>query len=371
MKYKLIIADDEPMINMGIKRILKRESHGFELIGAAENGEEALRLVQEKQADAIITDINMPGINGLDLVAKLKKISPQTICIILTGYDEFDYARRSLQMGVFDYLLKPISSKQLYPLLDKLHKELEQRIDESARKDLLTFYRKDTATNVSVPILANIKNIDFATQIYNDLHFENEESIIKTITLLDATFTQELLPEKEVITRTKKIIQELKFSFIAKGSTERLDLIFDTATANIEKSENIAHLMRQLYGLCSELHTYIQTTGTSTNVVINKIKLNIRKHYAEDITLASISEYLFMSPKYVSDLFKKETGITYSKYLTAVRMEHAKQLLRDIHYKVYEISQLVGYQSPNHFNKVFKHYAGITPSEYRKKETGI
>lgn len=98
---------------------------------------------------------------------------------------------------------------------------------------------------------------------------------------------------------------------------------------------------------------------------IRRAKQYILDHHASDISLASVAEYVGLSTVYLSKLFKQESGENFSDYLTRVRIEKAKEYLKDPHYKIYEISELIGYKNLKHFYKLFRKLTSFTPSEYR------
>lgn len=102
--------------------------------------------------------------------------------------------------------------------------------------------------------------------------------------------------------------------------------------------------------------------------VIREIQLFIRQHYAENISLNSLAEQFFLHPNYLSRLFKEKAGQNFIDYLTSVRMEKVKDLLKNSDRKIVEICELAGYDNPRYFSKVFKQYTGMTPSEYREAE---
>ncbi len=100
--------------------------------------------------------------------------------------------------------------------------------------------------------------------------------------------------------------------------------------------------------------------------VIREIQIFIRQHYAENISLNSLAEQFFLHPNYLSRLFKEKTGQNFIDYLTEIRMEKVKDLLKNSDRKIVEICDLAGYDNPRYFSKVFKQYTGMTPSEYRE-----
>lgn len=110
---RIVLADDENLVRASLLSMLEEINLPIQVVGQASDGLELISLVEQLQPDIAFVDIKMPGTTGLDAIRALKKISPDTQCIILTGFKEFDYAYESISLGVFSFLLKPISSKQL------------------------------------------------------------------------------------------------------------------------------------------------------------------------------------------------------------------------------------------------------------------
>ena len=125
MKYKLLIVDDEPPSLRKIKRCILEAGVNFEIVAEASNGEMALRKVRQASPDVIVTDILMPVTNGLDLIEQCKSFNKDIRAVILSGYSEFEYAKRALRLDVKDYLLKPIDVPSVKEVLKRIHAELE------------------------------------------------------------------------------------------------------------------------------------------------------------------------------------------------------------------------------------------------------
>lgn len=117
---KVMLVDDEIFITEGLRNIIDWEALGLEVVQSAENGEEALRKFNESPVDIIVTDINMPNKTGLELVKELKDTGHNVKFIILSGYDEFSYAKKAIEYGVENYILKPIDEEELEEALKKL-----------------------------------------------------------------------------------------------------------------------------------------------------------------------------------------------------------------------------------------------------------
>ena len=110
---KIMIADDEDKICQLIYKLIDWSSMRMEVIGIAHNGIEALDLAKEYHPDIAITDIRMPGLDGLEFIEKAKEVDPNLEFIIISGYQQFEYAKKAIKYGVSDYLLKPIKKEEL------------------------------------------------------------------------------------------------------------------------------------------------------------------------------------------------------------------------------------------------------------------
>ena len=131
--FKVLLVDDEPIITQGLQVFLNWEDYGFEVVFIAQNGAEALAYIKENTVDLLISDIMMPKMSGLELIEQAKKVQPKMACIILSGYEEFDYVRQGMQLGIENYLLKPVDEEELIKTVQgvslKLYATLEQRYD--------------------------------------------------------------------------------------------------------------------------------------------------------------------------------------------------------------------------------------------------
>lgn len=116
---KVFLVEDEAIIRHGIRDNIDWASHGFEFAGEAGDGEYAYPLILKAQPDILVTDIKMPFMDGLELSRLVKKALPRTRIIVLSGYNEFEYAKEAIKIGISDYLLKPVSSAGLIDALKR------------------------------------------------------------------------------------------------------------------------------------------------------------------------------------------------------------------------------------------------------------
>lgn len=127
--YKVVIIDDEPIIVKGLTKVVAWEEFGCEIAGTAQSGEEGLKLIREQKPDIIFSDIAMPGMDGLAMIAALRVEFPDTLITILTGYRDFDYAQRAIRLGVHRFLLKPSN-------MDEIDEAVKSMVDILKKKDI-------------------------------------------------------------------------------------------------------------------------------------------------------------------------------------------------------------------------------------------
>ena len=134
---KVFLAEDEYVIRAGIRNNVDWEAHGYEFCGEAGDGELAFSLIRKLNPDIVVTDIRMPFMDGLELSRHIKEELPKTEIIILSGYEEFEYAKRSIELGVAQYLLKPISAEKLIEELDRIKEKILKKREEGDFLDKL------------------------------------------------------------------------------------------------------------------------------------------------------------------------------------------------------------------------------------------
>ncbi|MDU3336005.1 response regulator transcription factor [Paraclostridium bifermentans] len=124
--YKLYLLDDEPFILEGLKYIIDWEEYGFDVVGTSNNGEDGFNFIKNEDVDLIITDIMMPKMTGLELISNLKKINHNAKFIVLSAFQEFQYAKEAISMGAENYLTKPIDEDELIQTIEEVKKKIEK-----------------------------------------------------------------------------------------------------------------------------------------------------------------------------------------------------------------------------------------------------
>ena len=149
--YKVLLVDDEEEVRNAIEQRINWEELGFEVIGKAQNGVKAMEIAEKLQPDVVITDIKMPYMNGLELARNLKEENPGVRILILTGFDEFEYAKEAVHLEIEEYILKPINANELSECLKRLKNVLDKEREEKLNVRKLEQYYTD-----SLPVLKQI-----------------------------------------------------------------------------------------------------------------------------------------------------------------------------------------------------------------------
>lgn len=153
---KVLLVDDEQIARQGIRTFVPWKELGCRLVGEASDGTEALALMEKLRADIVITDIRMPGMDGLELTAELVRIYPGCKVIILTGYEDFSYARQAIQYQVVDYLLKPVGEEELAESLKKVVAVLEEEAERRRENTRMRCMVSDNLEEIRRKILEDL-----------------------------------------------------------------------------------------------------------------------------------------------------------------------------------------------------------------------
>lgn len=178
-EMRIVIVEDEASTRQGLVSIIQNYTH-HDIVGTASSGAEGLEMIRKEQPDVIISDIKMPGMNGLEMLQKVKDENLEMRVILLSGYSEFEFARKALQLQVIEYLLKPL---QVNELLDALNRIEESREEESLKKVSLQqlfwscFTADDTSAKKMIPLL--MKELRITEEMTSDIFFIHPVSIVR------------------------------------------------------------------------------------------------------------------------------------------------------------------------------------------------
>ena len=521
-EYRVLLADDEEEIRTGISRKIDWAALGFSLVGEAGNGEEALELAEQLRPDVVLTDIKMPFLDGLELCRRLRVSLPGARLVVFSGFDDFEYARQAVSMGVSEYILKPINAPELTRVLEALRDQLDrQRLE---RRDMETLRRR---YEESLPVLRELfytrllsgqirpeQVQDRAARYEIDLpqglwtaalvHVDGDEGerdellLLSVQSFLEKHFAlagcaarvvlygdmaallvhldreDRLYPLLEELERLSRLSQSylglrlttgvglpcrgpeelnhsaggarsaLDYRVLAGGSRviyigdlepqsaapsfeeedqralsaavklgareqaeavvrelmERLrraslsqcDLfLLEVVTCLVRLARSGGLAVEEVFGegftgavsvssfssleelgswlgeRCGRLHDLLgRRRSDSTWQMVERAKDYIAGHYTdEQLSVETLCSHIHLSPTYFSTLFKREVGMSFTAYVTKVRMEEAARLLRETDEKTYRIAEATGFSDPNYFSYVFKRHFGLSPSKFR------
>jgi len=539
----MILADDDDMVRETLKEVIPWDNYGISIIGEAEHGQKALELCTELKPDILFTDIKMPHMDGLEVAMHLKDAGSQTKIIIISGVQDFNYAKTALEVNAEGYILKPIQIQDIREVTAKVVGQIDLERNLSRKIEVMRQQLQENAVllkekfvrNVLLGILRDSSEIgdkleyfelglqaydgitiaviqldDYATQMGNKteadkqlLSFAIHNVIVEMISNYDVGIVH-CLHEREYVILfneksqlndkhieiTEEIVQALhrylKISvsvgvgnqvtglahaclsyqnardaiqhrfYMGPRSIVRIDDISDTGVWNtselqgglqyhhlLEEEERLISfvmlgdqeggqkLLEELFrrfihgdietirGFCIELlsgiyrkyyamgeksdevlpkrnellsrilqaeningmhstmvaclqafaHHFSSKYNQRHTGVVNRIKGIVERDYASNLTLTDIAEEIFLSVNYICAVFKRETGETINEYLTQVRVNEAKRLLRTTKLKVWEIAEHLGFENHNYFSTLFKKQTGMKPQQYRTEQS--
>ncbi len=304
------------LIRQGLTSLVNYEQFGMTVINQAENGREAWEKFQEQPADILLTDINMPQMNGLDLAHLVKEQSPSCHIIFLTGYDDFEFARKAIKLGADDYLLNQAENGR----------EAWEKFQEQPADILLT--------DINMP---QMNGLDLA-------HLVKEKS-----------------PSCHIIFLTGYDDFEFARKAIKLGADDYLLKPFS--------KDDIEEMLAKVKGKLDKERKKAQVEDLVSHGYSTELEEAIHARLADSqLTLKDLAYQLGFSPSYLSVLIKKKLGLPFQEYLIQERMKKAQLLLLTTDLKIYEIADQVGFEDMNYFSQRFKQVVGVTPRQYKKGE---
>lgn len=526
--YRVLLADDEEEIRAGISRKIDWTGLGFALVGEAENGAEALELSEQLKPDVVLTDIKMPFMDGLELCRRLRQSLPAAKLVVFSGFDDFEYARQAVGMGVSEYIMKPINAPEMGEVLTRLREQLdkqrmERRDMETLRRryeeslpvlrelfytrlldgrirpdqvaDRAARYELDMPDGTWAAALVRVGGAEESAEqrdellllsvrafldehfslpgtavcslLYNDavallVHLERPEQVYALTEEMErlcalarsilgmsltvgvgqpcegpgrlrqsadgarsaldyrvlvgedkAIYIGDLEPDRSVRLSFDEEDQRALENAVKLGSREQVEQLVEelidrvretrlslsqchlffleivtamirlarsggaqveetfgsgfTGMVSVSDFHSPEELGRWLRERCLKLRERLGRQRTdSAWKTVEQAKAFIAANYADcDLSVESMCAHLHLSATYFSALFKRETGQSFTAYVTELRMDQAARMLRDTDEKTYLIAEKTGYTDPNYFSYVFKRHFGVTPSKYR------
>ncbi|WP_026287276.1 response regulator [Gracilibacillus lacisalsi] len=390
--WKVLIADDEFIIRDGIMSSVNWGDFNMEVVAEAEDGEEAVDLAIRHEIDVLLIDLNMPIMNGITAMKKIKNQLHDCRMVVISGYDDFQYAQEAIRLQVEDYLLKPVNPNQLAGILGEVKQQLDQqRQEENYLQQASTQVKKNHKQLRNRFFLEWMSENLGEEEVKNQLQFlELPRSAPQSLIVmkwLDGEVEHHFFSEQERKQQLKAIEELLEEDMSMYGHAIFLEdthwisiLIWEQTPADLVlhleefiKKELAQHVYAKQIDVefsnipskyaevKQELNTYMQLSP-----LVKQSIQYIRKHYRDShLTLESIAESLHVSTVYLSKMIKQDLGVSYVKLVTQMRLQAAKDLLKTTDLSIREIAERVGYDSQHYFSTAFRKSIGMTPKQYK------
>jgi two-component system response regulator YesN len=348
--YSVMIVDDLEIMRLQLKRLkVWGENSVFQIVEEARNGHEALMKLKTNKVDLIITDIRMPIMDGINLIEKIMDKKLADCVVILSEYTDFEFVRKGLKLGAFDYIVKPVNEDEFEELLRKAKIFISEKQQEEYKTKE---YNLSNDIDQIVKLIVCGESIEMITYLTLDKITAYEGDIFKT------QLTVQSLLKDIFILINKEIPWLKKFAEIDPSEgikTDGLISIDNLKESFILRLRNLTYEIKNIY------------FGTEFGKVINQISIFVLENIDSEINLSILSRNLFFNKNYISDLFKEKTGISLLRYITKTKMERAKKLLAENELKNYEIAEKIAYKDTEYFSKLFKKHTNFTPTDFRKQ----
>ena len=411
---KVFLVDDEIVIREGVRESFPWDETPYTLVGEAPDGEMALPIIRDTNPDIVITDIKMPFMDGLELCRILKGQMPWIGIIVLSGYDEFEYARQCIRLGVREYLVKPINAENLREALDKVSEQLKEErktiehaaslrarlgSDEQLVKEKLiaSLYSEEAAAedshsvlkhlhsmgcNVIAPFYAVVdaafdpvgKGQEAAFNLSESSGGVMHASSSRTGTALLVLGDNAGDAEERAYAFATSLVRELERIGCDKIRVGIGDIV-DTPEEILKSFKTARHIRHILVERTDEKPMILGTRemgevsdDPGTSKVISDAKLYMSEHFTDpNLMLQDVAKSVNMSNSRFSTVFSQQNGQTFTEYLISLRLGKAKEMLRTTGVKSTQIARECGYNDSHYFSYIFKKNVGITPSEYRSQ----
>lgn len=222
--FRVLIADDEETIREGLKKLIESYDIGLSVIATAEDGEVAMDLINEYKPEIILMDINMPFIDGLEIIEEIRKTDQNTKIIIISGYNQFDYAQKALELGVFSYLLKPINYRDFKDILIRAMDSYSERMWEinQIKKDEEDFKpQNDIGNNAIRYIKENFSSTDISLNLLSEYFFVSQSYLAKIIKQKTGTNFTDYLNKLRIDMSIKLLLDE-NIAYSIKDVSDRV-----------------------------------------------------------------------------------------------------------------------------------------------------
>lgn len=357
--FKVMVVDDEEVIVRGLVQLVPWDKYGCSVVATAASGREALDLVAEYHPDIMFTDINMPEMDGLALIAALRCQYPFMKISILTGYPVFEYAQQAIRMGVSGYLLKPSRLDQVEDALATMVAEIHADQQAGVTGQIIggTAYQLPPYPAVSPDPVdpsgfqpapnAPVQPSEPFYQMGGYPQPAGQQEV-------PPMFPQQAQPQPMQSQPVQVLPTQAMPGF---GPPLPFNNVDDAVTATQFQVPYLAQ---------PGMQTEDTLENTQNFVIKNAIKY-MEDNYNKKISLQDVAEHVYVSQWHLSKLIAKNTQQNFSDILNGIRVQKAKELLKNPALRIWEISDMVGFGDVSHFSRIFKKYENVSANEFRNQ----
>jgi len=344
-----MIVDDEAATRAIIRRFGEWDRLGIRIVAEAEDGGSALKQMESSSIRLVITDMNMPGIDGVGLMKTLNERYPQVKVVVVSGYDDFAYLKQAIRYRANDYLLKPVDPSELNRTLEKC------RIDliELEKQELAAMALDDETRR-------RLREVDPLIRAhYGELRVEDLYRVVEELVREHMEKSQsgaaDCASERRLARELMQRLHELRQSFSQE----------EEPTWEERHSDGEPTLSEIPRAYKESLEQLIRRRKFRDRLDLNEVRAYAAEHFAEPLSLDGLARCFFVSKEYLSRTFRQEFGQTLTDYIQQVRVEKARAwILEGV--PIRRASEMCGYEDVGYFYRVFKKQYGIAPGELTK-----
>lgn len=352
---RVLIVDDDKLARRGLIAMFPWKQYDMEIVGEAQNGRAALEFLEKQPVDLAFVDIDMPEMNGLELIERCREVHPEIHFVILTFYEDFVYAQNAIRLGVLDYISKlRIDSEDSGAILERIRDKMrnaagaetaaaaeENRVDADSERGVDSEKWKELTDRW-----------ENGYWLYDDREFEE---LCEACGKLDHVFTS-------MQHFAEWLVRSTEASLGMENAAGELRIQLDAR----DGIDGIWKILGEWRGRMYRFAVEEGSLGKMPVCILRTI-CYIREHVEESLHTEEVAERVGMSRSYFSVNFKKLTGCTFHEYVRTERMRRAKELLAETELGITEVAARSGYEDVNYFNKVFQEETHCSPGHYRKE----
>ena len=374
--YQVLFAEDELLVRLGLQNSIDWKAYDMELAAQADNGLQAYELFQKVRPDVVITDIRMEGMDGCELIEKIRQQDKECAIIVISCLDDFEILRRMIPYKIIGYILK--ASMTMDEVIEVLKKSTEylkkigregKKIDPEKRspEKELEKYLLGGSQKTGIPDQKKIENLLVFSLKEEDQEKINGLAMEFVYDLVRRQLNKALIVktgEKEFCVFSEKMQKnpEDMISRVNHSVEEFLGVRFRVQKGMRKEGED----PKEFYLRVKEKQPGAGENGSYDQIIMDAFGY-MQEHYQESLSLTDISSVLGISSSYFSHLFKKQTGKNYVEYLNEIRLKAVMEDLKNSDFKIAVIAEKNGFHNFEYFSRFFKKATGLSPVKWRQE----